>query len=1523
MKTIEKRRGNLHLRHWMAALLTPCQMIVLLFLICSQDAFAETQSVPLFLSASNDFQQGFVRVVNRSDESGDAVIHAIDDSGRRFGPVRLALDAGATKHFNSGDLETGNPDKGLAQGTSGGQGDWRLEFESDLDIEVLAYVRTVDGFLTSMHDLVPEADGRHRVAIFNPGSNRSQESRLRLINPGAEDAEVTIAGLDDAGAAGAGEVHIAVPAGEARNVTAPQLESGHRSFAGRLGDGAGKWRLSITTSAAIQAMSLLETPTGHLTNLSTTPVDAPSRADEAAPRRQRTVPLFLSASNDLQQGFVRVVNRSDESGEAVIHAIDDSGRRFGPVRLALDAGATKHFNSGDLETGNPDKGLAQGVGGGQGDWRLEFESDLDIEVLAYVRTVDGFLTSMHDLVPEADGRHRVVTFNPGSNRSQESLLRLVNSGAEDAEVAIRGIDDAGAAGADEVCIQVPAGGARTIAASQLESGHEDFTGRLGDGAGKWRLSISTSASIQAMSLLRSPTGHLTNLSTSPVAAFAAAGSDNLNCGAGASAPVEIPDIDLRAAIETALGKDSGETISAAEMATLTEFDTMAETRFFKITSLAGLEYATSLRKLDLGGEHLSDLSPLSGLTELWELDLSGNLLSDLSPLSGLTGLRILDLHKNYIWDLSPLSGLTDLQWLFLNGNYISDLSPLSGLNSLVLLFLSDNFILSDISVLSNMPHLFSLELRDNAISDVSPLSGLPKLFRLSLSGNAISDISQLSDLPSLDHLDLSNNEISVLPPLSGLPDLDHLDLSGNAISDVSPLSGLPDLDHLDLSGNAISVLPPLSDLPSLDHLDLSGNAISVLPPLSDLPQLKYLDLSDNEISVLSPLSGLPDLDHLDLSGNAISDVSPLSGLPERLYKLDLSDNEISDLSSVSDLPTIFFLYLSGNKISDLSPLSGRTSGRNGLLVVHLQNNAISDLSPLSDLPQLESLHLSGNAISDLSPLSDMTELSILTLSGNAISDLSPLSGKDRLWRLELNDNEISDISPLSGLPTLYRLLLSGNAISDISPLSGLPKLYDLDLSGNAISDISPLSGLPKLYDLDLSGNAISDLSPLSSLPNLQIVDLTGDAVSETSKNTIIPALRDRGVTVNLGIMPDGPDAAIHNDNVLVMNVTEDFVRERVALSRYTNELYRWFEDAFDYLIFINNYAPPRTFSFAGFHTEVSNTTKGLGLDAHYSSGFGSAGKLKGIVFLTTPYGMKSSLALHELQHQWTNFAVRTSHSTGGHWGVSSANGVHGGFDLATLANLGDGKYRTLPFGLWHNGHDDIYSPIELYFAGYIPPEEVPNLWVGIRPSGERPGYDTLSGRASEFNVRHAVELSIDDIIAKNGARVPDSSTAQRHYRAAAILLNPPPDQAPVNSQALQELSENVSIFSYAGNDNRAVANYFEATGGRGSITMDGLSQFRKAEPGLPTLPASFGKPPPPQYCVRVPMQNGGGFMHLHPTDHGVRPWVVAHSSAPPQHSRASLQAEDDGGWRGELQKRLKARADREAVLTELNFVPKD
>ena len=103
---------------------------------------------------------------------------------------------------------------------------WRLTLSSDLDIQVLAYIRHDDGFLTSMHDAAPRAEDGRRVAIFNPGSNPDQVSGLRLVNPTAEDAEVTVAGIDDAGASPGTAVVLPVPAGDSRTFSAETLEGG-------------------------------------------------------------------------------------------------------------------------------------------------------------------------------------------------------------------------------------------------------------------------------------------------------------------------------------------------------------------------------------------------------------------------------------------------------------------------------------------------------------------------------------------------------------------------------------------------------------------------------------------------------------------------------------------------------------------------------------------------------------------------------------------------------------------------------------------------------------------------------------------------------------------------------------------------------------------------------------------------------------------------------------------------------------------------------------------------------------------------------------------------------------------------------------------------------------------------------------------------------------------------------------------------------------------------------------------------
>ena len=55
--------------------------------------------------------------------------------------------------------------------------------------------------------------------------------------------------------------------------------------------------------------------------------------------------------------------------------------------------------------------------------------------------------------------------------------------------------------------------------------------------------------------------------------------------------------------------------------------------------------------LDLAGNRIEDLWPLSGLTELRELDLADNAVADLGPLAGLAGLEALDLAGNRISDV--------------------------------------------------------------------------------------------------------------------------------------------------------------------------------------------------------------------------------------------------------------------------------------------------------------------------------------------------------------------------------------------------------------------------------------------------------------------------------------------------------------------------------------------------------------------------------------------------------------------------------------------------------------------------------------------------------------------------------------------------------------------------------------------------------------------------------------------------------------------------------------------------------
>ena len=468
--------------------------------------------VPLFLAGGLESRHGFLRVLDLGGTGGTVSIAAFDDGGVEGTASTLPLEPRGGAHFNSSDLEMGNAAKGLAPGTGAPtRGDWRLRL-TGADVGALAYVRTHDGFVTPLVGTVPaDADGALFVAFFNPGSNYRQVSLLRLHNPNEEPAGIVVEGVDDAGAPGAAPVRLTLPGGRTRTLSARELEQGATGLDGALGDGKGKWRLNVTSDQPVEAMGLLESPSGHLANLSagTAPRTA---ADDGTVRT--LVPLFPAANDpDQRQGFLRVVNRGAKPAEVRILATDDTGEARPPLTLTVGAKEAVQLNSDDLELGAPAKGLPLGTGPGGGGWRLELTASADVVASAYVRHVfDGFVTGMNALAPVVDGEHRVDFLNPASNWRQASSLRLINASGATAQVTVRGIDDLGDSPGTPVSLTLPPGTARTLTSVDLESGAEDLEGALGDGKGKWRLRITSDQPIHVMSLLESPTGHLANLS---------------------------------------------------------------------------------------------------------------------------------------------------------------------------------------------------------------------------------------------------------------------------------------------------------------------------------------------------------------------------------------------------------------------------------------------------------------------------------------------------------------------------------------------------------------------------------------------------------------------------------------------------------------------------------------------------------------------------------------------------------------------------------------------------------------------------------------------------------------------------------------------------------------------------------------------------------------------------------------------------------------------------------------------------
>ena len=183
--------------------------------------------------------------------------------------------------------------------------------------------------------------------------------------------------------------------------------------------------------------------------------------------------------------------------------------------------------------------------------------------------------------------------------------------------------------------------------------------------------------------------------------------------------VNIPDPNLERAIREELKLPNGTSITQQEMLRLTGLETGER----GIIDLTGIEHATNLGYLNVGGNQIRDIRPLAGLISLTGLSLYANPVEDIAPLANLTDLTYLNLAHNGVESLEPLVGLIHLQTLDLFDNRIKDISPIANMTALILLILTHNQV-GDLTPLANHPNLEKLYIQDNLVADFSPLNGL-------------------------------------------------------------------------------------------------------------------------------------------------------------------------------------------------------------------------------------------------------------------------------------------------------------------------------------------------------------------------------------------------------------------------------------------------------------------------------------------------------------------------------------------------------------------------------------------------------------------------------------------------------------------------------------------------------------------------------------------------------------------------------------------------------------------------------
>lgn len=269
--------------------------------------------------------------------------------------------------------------------------------------------------------------------------------------------------------------------------------------------------------------------------------------------------------------------------------------------------------------------------------------------------------------------------------------------------------------------------------------------------------------------------------------------------------------------------------------------------------------------------------------------------------------------------------------------------------------------------------------------------------------------------------------------------------------------------------------------------------------------------------------------------------------------------------------------------------------------------------------------------------------------------------------------------------------------------------------------------------------------------------------------------------------------------------------------------YQYLADQFDFLNIVFDRAQIEN----RYHFFTRNAVSGIGSPITNNNGqYGGASKLVGIsVFPLSDYFDGAAVAhQHELGHQWINGLSNALTRSGlPHWPASTMATDIMGLSIPGSGAGGNFGCRLTPEGSGlrvsavATSRPMSFNPLDLYLMGLMPASEVPDQWVVTDPNFLANWQTLCDGRllTSGFS-----RLSVNDVIAANGPRVPDYSAAQRTFRVATVVVSDgllSADAMAFYDYFAQRMEARERLPVHEGFLKQAGAPFFVATGGRGAL----------------------------------------------------------------------------------------------------------